>query len=127
MFKDKAAESPDKAYSKYDIYHHEGKHNFQGSCERPTIRKGAVNFDFNLNLESIKMPNTQAPNTSRESPDGQSLFNGQVLRDRSESPGRMIFKDNEGDESPAFNRQQINKGYEVCNTEIAPLMTDMIS
>jgi len=71
-------ESPDEACSKYDMYQHEGKHHFQGSCERPTIRKGAVNFDFNLNLESIKTPNTQAPNTSRESPDDQSLFNGQI-------------------------------------------------
>ena len=24
----------------------EGRYNFQGSCERPTIRKGAVNFDL---------------------------------------------------------------------------------
>ena len=48
------------------------------------------------------MPNTQAPNTSRESPDDKSIFNGRIFRDRSESPGRMIFKDNEGDESPDF-------------------------
>merc|ERR1712166_1290171 len=101
-------------------YLHEGKYNFQGSCERPTIRKGAVNFDLNLNLEAVKMPNTQAPNTSRESPDDKSLFNGQILRDRSESPGRMIFKDYEGEQSPDFHHRKIDKGYEICNTEIQP-------
>jgi hypothetical protein len=50
-------ESPNKDFP--NMHRHEGKYNFQGSCERPTIRKGAVNFDLKFEtLDLVKMPNT---------------------------------------------------------------------